>query len=221
MANYPSSIYSPRDKENRSGVVYDATKKTVIFAEDIEKLDDEVVAVETYVGPNEDGQSAPVDGKVLTGKAGGKSKWADPSGGGFSSKARAYLSGTAQVIPNATTTKVQLNTESYDGLGEFDPTTNYRFTAQAAGYYLITAQADWLAAVDQCALYVSIHKNGAVDTAHFRRASGTGEQAVSISDIVYLAANDYIELYVYQNSGGNLSLDAYPYSTWISIHRIS
>jgi len=47
MASYPSSIYSPRTKENRSGVDYDETKKTVIFAEDIVKDDDEIVALET------------------------------------------------------------------------------------------------------------------------------------------------------------------------------
>jgi len=49
-AEYPSGVYSPRTKENKSGVVYDANKKTVGFAEDITKLDDEVVAIETALG---------------------------------------------------------------------------------------------------------------------------------------------------------------------------
>ena len=47
MTDYPNSIYAPRTKANRSGVVYDSTKQTVIFKEDIAKLDDEVVAIET------------------------------------------------------------------------------------------------------------------------------------------------------------------------------
>jgi len=38
MADYPDSVYSPRTKENRSGVSYDSTKKSVIFAEDILKM---------------------------------------------------------------------------------------------------------------------------------------------------------------------------------------
>jgi len=50
MANYPNSIYSPRTKQNKSGVVYDADKTTVVFAEDINKSDDEVVAIETELG---------------------------------------------------------------------------------------------------------------------------------------------------------------------------
>ena len=47
MADYPATIYTPREKENKSGVVYDPTKKTVLFAEDLQALDNEVVAIET------------------------------------------------------------------------------------------------------------------------------------------------------------------------------
>lgn len=50
MADYPSAIYSPRKKANRSGVTYDATKSTVLFAEDVTKDDAEIVALETELG---------------------------------------------------------------------------------------------------------------------------------------------------------------------------
>lgn len=50
MADYPSAINSPRVKENRSGVVYDADKKTVLFVEDVQNSDDEIVAIETELG---------------------------------------------------------------------------------------------------------------------------------------------------------------------------
>ena len=46
-ASYPNSIYSPRTKENKADVVYKPEKTTIGFVEDITKLDDEVVAVET------------------------------------------------------------------------------------------------------------------------------------------------------------------------------
>jgi len=55
MATYPGGTYSPRTKANKSGVVYTAAKTTVIYAEDIKKLDDEVVAVETELGTNPKG----------------------------------------------------------------------------------------------------------------------------------------------------------------------
>jgi len=60
MADYPGAIYSPRTKTNRSGVVYDAAKETVIFAEDISKDDAEVVAIETELGLNPKGGYASV-----------------------------------------------------------------------------------------------------------------------------------------------------------------
>jgi len=55
MASYPDSIFSPRTRENKSGVEYDPDKKTVIFAEDIDKGDDEIVAIETELGTNPKG----------------------------------------------------------------------------------------------------------------------------------------------------------------------
>lgn len=49
MADFPTSVYNPRTIENRNGVTYDSTKKKVLYAEDIQKLNDEVVAIETYL----------------------------------------------------------------------------------------------------------------------------------------------------------------------------
>jgi hypothetical protein len=49
-AQFPGEVYTPRTKENRSGVVYDAAQTKRIYAEDIQKLDAEIVAVETALG---------------------------------------------------------------------------------------------------------------------------------------------------------------------------
>jgi len=45
MANYPDSVYAPRDKENLAGVVYDASKKTIGFVEDFTLFEAEVLAM--------------------------------------------------------------------------------------------------------------------------------------------------------------------------------
>lgn len=55
MADFPNSVYTPRVKENKSGVVFDVDKKTTLFAEDVSKLDDEVVAIESELGANPKG----------------------------------------------------------------------------------------------------------------------------------------------------------------------
>ena len=50
MADYPSAVYSPRTKTNKDGVVYDADEEHIVFAEDVTKDDDEIVAIETELG---------------------------------------------------------------------------------------------------------------------------------------------------------------------------
>ena len=49
-AKYPTDVYSPRTKENKPGEIYDEANKFVIFAEDIQGLDDEIVAIEEELG---------------------------------------------------------------------------------------------------------------------------------------------------------------------------
>ncbi len=67
MANYPSSIYSPRTKENRSGVEFDPDKKTVIFAEDVLGDDNEIVAIETELGTLPKGDFSDVKTRLAAG----------------------------------------------------------------------------------------------------------------------------------------------------------
>ena len=49
MASYPNSIYTPRERENRSGVVYDPAKKSVWFKEDADAIENEIIAIETEI----------------------------------------------------------------------------------------------------------------------------------------------------------------------------
>jgi len=46
---FPNSIYRPRTKQNYPGVVYDPNQTTVIYAEDLINLDNEVVAIENWL----------------------------------------------------------------------------------------------------------------------------------------------------------------------------
>ena len=55
MADFPTGVYTPREKLNKTGIVYDPAQKTVGYAEDVVNLDDEVVAIETELGANPKG----------------------------------------------------------------------------------------------------------------------------------------------------------------------
>ncbi len=68
MAIFPGGVYSPREKGNKPGVVYDATKKTIGFVEDVTKLDDEVVAIETELGALPKGDFADVKARIAAGE---------------------------------------------------------------------------------------------------------------------------------------------------------
>jgi hypothetical protein len=60
MSDYPAGVYTPREKENAPGIVYDADQKSRLYVEDIIKLDDEVVAIETELGENPKGDDVDV-----------------------------------------------------------------------------------------------------------------------------------------------------------------
>jgi hypothetical protein len=53
-AQYPNEVFTPREKENRVGVVYDEDKKKTLFVEDLQVIEDEVKEIEERLMPNTD-----------------------------------------------------------------------------------------------------------------------------------------------------------------------
>ncbi len=65
MADFPTGVYAPRTKANVSQVVYDPTKSTRHYAEDVVNLDEEVVAIEETLGENPQGSEDTVADRIL------------------------------------------------------------------------------------------------------------------------------------------------------------
>lgn len=137
------------------------------------------------------------------------------------SKVRAYRATSSQTIATDTLTKVQFNAESYDSQGEFDSTTNYRFTATKAGYYAIIASLIWSDNVATKVYELRISKNGAEVAKTWVVGSDGGNTPVTLSDIIYLAAGDYIEIYGFQNTGGNVNVVYSASMSFMTIHKLS
>jgi len=140
------------------------------------------------------------------------------------SRIRAYRNTTNQSIGAGAWTKIQLNAESYDNLGEYDPVTNFRFTPAKAGYYLITGQIMWAVPGDMDVVYTSIYMNGVeIARGTLIVARNYSDVSVNVSTIVYLdpdaAPANYIELYGFSSSACN----AYLGSAWtyLCIHKLS
>lgn len=105
----------------------------------------------------------------------------------------AYQTGTAQVLPVSTYTKINLNAEEFDTNSNFDSTTNYRFTPTVAGYYQINATVHPASATT---IICVIYKNGAA----YKFGSGTTTYGnlVSLAALVYCnGSTDYVELYAF------------------------
>ena len=137
------------------------------------------------------------------------------------SACRAYRATSAQNIPKTTWTKVQLNAEDFDIQGEFDSTTNYRFTAKTAGIYVGGAAAVISIAADGALLGISIYKNGQAATDNYTTPGATGDAGVGTPFAIQLAVNDYLEMYVYQGSSGSLNLAYGSRLSWFFVAKVS
>jgi len=125
---------------------------------------------------------------------------------GFNSRIRATRV-IAQTIPNATWTKVEFNTEIYDGIGEYN-TSSATFTATNTGYYAVVAAfAAGNAAWESGEIWkIGLFKNGSQVTEGYvwrSLSAGTWPAYSNLSDHIYLEAGNYIDIRVYHNRGGD------------------
>jgi len=133
-------------------------------------------------------------------------------------KVRVFPSAT-QLIPLKTWTKVRFDSESFDALGEYDNITNYRFTASKAGYYCVMGTIYVRLYSTGNLAELKLTKNGVTDLniVHNGTVEGTyAEVSLSLSDIISLSANDYLEWFVWQNGSADRSIYGSP-RTWMTI----
>lgn len=115
---------------------------------------------------------------------------------------------TANIVAtNATDTLVTLNAELYDnGAMHDNAVNNSRLTCTKAGAHILVAQIDWPAnATGARGMWLRI--NNTQDFAKTWSAPNTGGDNNRILASLYtLALNDFVELYGWQDSGGNLNI---------------
>jgi hypothetical protein len=125
---------------------------------------------------------------------------------------QASNTGATVSIANNTQTKIALNTEIFDTDGFHDNTTNNtRLTVPTGkgGYYLVSGFSGfWGAAGGERTAY--IFKNNAEIKAIWTAPSSTVDCGMHVAAVVSLAAGDYVEFALKQNSGSSLQ------SSWAS-----
>jgi hypothetical protein len=137
------------------------------------------------------------------------STWGDV---GSTVPARCRVSKTAdQSIPDNAPTVVTFDAEQFDTAGMHDNVTNNsRITIQTPGVYLIVGQASWATnASGRRDLSFKLNGNfasGSGPWGTLSKPANAGFDAANISQVAVLAAADYVELSVFQSSGGALNL---------------
>ena len=133
-------------------------------------------------------------GYVLTSDASGNASWQAPSAGITKSVVQADLSGN-QAIAASTITKITFDQTVTDRNSEFDIINN-RFIATNDGFYHITANV-YVTGTGPFTIVIS--KNGAPPTNGIAQVSSNLSESntISIDTVEELAANDYLELYIF------------------------
>lgn len=126
----------------------------------------------------------------------------------------------AQSIPNATATKMIFNAESYDYGSNLDIGAG-RFTAPVEGVYKVSGASYWNNAVTGGSISIlAIYKNGGVYSWGSLALRSPNEFLATVSDDVYLARGDYVELFAYQADGAARTLAADATRNHFSISRV-
>ena len=119
--------------------------------------------------------------------------------------ARVY-NDAAITVSTASVTALTFNQERFDSDGTHSTVSNTgRLTAVTAGLYMITAHIEWGSSTTGFR-QIGLRLNGATAIAYNNTAPISGSWPQSIAAIYRMAADDYMEVAVYQTSGGNLDV---------------
>jgi len=129
---------------------------------------------------------------------------------------------TNQSIPRIIMTTINWDSELYDTDSMHDNVTNNsRITIKTPGKYSISAQSEW--GINSGGFrFLEIIKNGVDSIARVRDLADNASEH-NIVFVGEFAVNDYIELIVFQDTGGNLDFEAGALlkNTYLEAHKIN
>ena len=122
--------------------------------------------------------------------------------------------GASNAITNNTYVKAQNGTELFDTDGDYDNSSNYRFTPSVAGKYFLTARIAANPDSNMQYMFAAIYKNGskiAQSLKGFNNTDPIGNNYFSIELSMIAEANgssDYFEAYAYLHQNGDFRPDS-------------
>ncbi len=123
------------------------------------------------------------------------------------------LTDSGQSISNVTDTAITGYTETLDTDGMYDAGSPTRITINTAGVYVITANVLWSSTATRTDLYVKIDGGSATRWRDIRYSTSERNH---ITFTLAFTAGQYLEAYVYQNSGGSRNASTDFAATFVS-----
>jgi hypothetical protein len=136
-------------------------------------------------------------------------KWAAPAAASFVG-AKTYKTGADQTISNNTITAITWDAEYYD-------TDTLHSTSTNTSRFTVPSGKDGKWAIQASLFYngsaagerrIRVYKNGTFesDSRDYFDGPGATQFSIALSNVFDLVATDYLEIYAYQNTGGNLGV---------------
>ena len=123
------------------------------------------------------------------------------------------LTRSGKFVGNVTDTAMTGYTATLDTDGMYDAGSPTRLTINTAGVYVITANLSWSAPATRTDLYVRIDGGS---TTRWRDIRYSTSERNHITFTLAFTAGQYLEAWVYQNSGGNRDANADLAATFVS-----
>ena len=128
---------------------------------------------------------------------------------------------TNPLISQNTVTKIAFDTITYDLAGEFDATTNHRFTAKIGGIYLVTFTPHILALASGKELTSIIKVSGTGVAQGFSQSAGDNDVSGCVTTIINLTAGQYVEFFVNHDDTTSRNIQGNNVNTYAMINRLS
>lgn len=118
-----------------------------------------------------------------------------------------YAYDSSTILDTGVTTTAVFTSEGYDTHNAYN-TTNGRFTAPVSGYYFLHANLRAPVGATNCRFDITFYINGVANGGGGMNQTNSNDLSSMATHVLYLNANDYVEVKGNQNSGSSLTLSS-------------
>lgn len=204
MTTYPGAIDEFRTTQNLPGILYNAEDTTTVFAEDSNNHSSAIVAIETTLGVEPAGDAASVADRLDAIES-----------------VQPYVSvvqSGVQTIPTGSATRVNLQTVESDEGSLWNTSTSVGLLP-IAGMYYCEASVWYGNAIDTPNNKIIVYSGGR-EVCNINKPKTDAYENILAARTFPADANDTIELYVQQDTGGDCYLEAYPATVYLTYYRV-